>query len=100
MSAIPAADRSVSADHNQDAAFSTESVAADQLKSFIERVERLEEEKTAIVGDIRDTYAEAKINGFDTKVLREIVRLRKQDYATRQEFEAILELYKAALGMA
>lgn len=110
MTAIPAADRTVSADDNIltddaafsgdfDSGFSTESVAADQLKAFIERIERLEEEKAGIAGDIKDLYAEAKGNGFDTKVLRKIVQLRKQDYAERQEFEAILELYMTALGM-
>jgi uncharacterized protein (UPF0335 family) len=83
-----------------DAAFQTESVAADQLKAFIERIERLEEEKAGIVGDIKDVYAEAKGNGFDTKVLRKIISLRKRDYAERQEEEAILELYMQALGMA
>lgn len=82
-----------------DAAFQTESVAADQLKAFIERIERLEEEKAGIAGDIKDVYAEAKANGFDTKVIRKIIALRKRDYAERQEEEAILELYMQALGM-
>lgn len=86
-------------DHNSDAAFNTESVAADQLKAFIERIERLEEEKAGIAGDIKDCYAEAKGNGFDTKVLRKLVGMRKRDYAERQEEEAILELYMQALGM-
>lgn len=83
-----------------DAAFNTESVAADQLKSFVERIEKLEEEKAGIAGDIRDTYAEAKGNGFDTKILRRIIAMRKRDHAERQEEEAILELYLHALGMA
>ena len=83
-----------------DAAFQTESIAADQLKSFIERIERLEEEKAGIAGDIKEVYAEAKGNGFDTKVLRKIISIRKKDYAERQEEEAILELYMQALGMA
>lgn len=83
-----------------DAAFQTESVAADQLKAFIERIERLEEEKAGIAGDIKDVYAEAKANGFDTKVIRKIISMRKRDYAERQEEEAILELYMQALGMA
>ena len=78
----------------------TESVAADQLKAFIERIERLEEEKAALAGDIREVYGEAKGNGFDTKVLRKIIAIRKRDYAERQEEEAILELYMQALGMA
>jgi uncharacterized protein (UPF0335 family) len=82
-----------------DAAFQTESVAADQLKSIIERIERLEEEKAGIAGDIKEVYAEAKGNGFDTKVLRKIIALRKRDYAERKEEEAILELYLQALGM-
>ena len=73
--------------------------AKDQLKAFVERVERLEEEKKAIADDIRDVYAEAKANGFDTKALRAIVRLRKQDPDERKEQEAILETYMHALGM-
>ena len=78
----------------------TESVAADQLKSFIERIERLEEEKAGIAGDIREIFAEAKGNGFDTKAMRKILALRKKDFSERQEEEAILELYMQALGMA
>lgn len=78
----------------------TESVAQDQLRAFIERIERLEEEKAALADDIKEVYAEAKGNGFDTKVLRQIVRIRKQDHAERMETEALLELYMAALGMA
>ena len=78
----------------------TESVAADQLKSFIERIERLEEEKAGIAGDLREVYAEAKGNGFDTKVMRKIISLRKRDFAERQEEEAILDLYLQALGMS
>jgi uncharacterized protein (UPF0335 family) len=73
--------------------------AKDQLKSVIERVERLEEEKKTIADDIRDVYAEAKGNGFDVKALRTIVRLRKQDANERQEQETILETYMQALGM-
>jgi len=73
--------------------------ARDQLKAFIERVERLEEEKKAIADDIRDVYSEAKGNGFDVKALRTIVRLRKQDADERREQEAILETYMHALGM-
>lgn len=74
-------------------------VARDQLKSIVERVERLEEEKKAIADDIRDIFAEAKANGFDTKVLRQVVRLRKQDLAERQEQDAVRDLYLQALGM-
>jgi uncharacterized protein (UPF0335 family) len=73
--------------------------AKDQLKVFVERVERLEEEKKAIADDIRDVYAEAKVNGFDVKALRAVVRLRKQDVNERKEEEAILETYLHALGM-
>ena len=75
------------------------SVAADQLKSFIERIERLEEEKAAIAGDIKEVMAELKGRGFDVKAVRTILRLRKKDHAERQEEEAILELYLQALGM-
>jgi uncharacterized protein (UPF0335 family) len=74
--------------------------AKDQLKAFVERVERLEEEKKALSDDLRDVYAEAKGNGFDVKALRTIVRLRKQDLAERQEQQAVLETYMHALGMA
>ena len=75
-------------------------IAADRLRSFIERIERMEEEKKAIADDIKEIYAEAKGNGFDTKVLRQIIRIRKQDASERMEQEALLELYMAALGMA
>src|SRR5829696_6917615 len=73
--------------------------AKDHLKAFVERVERLEEEKKALSDDIRDVYAEAKGNGFDVKALRQVVRLRKQDVDERKEQEAILETYLQALGM-
>lgn len=73
--------------------------AKDQLKSFVERIERLEEEKKATADDIRDVYTEAKGNGFDVKTLRTVIRLRKQDVAERKEQEAILETYLHALGM-
>lgn len=75
-------------------------VAAGQLRSLIERIERLEEEKKGISDDIRDVFAEAKGQGFDTKVMRRILKLRKQGKAERQEEEAILDLYLQALGMA
>ncbi len=75
-------------------------VAAGQLKSVVERIERLEEEKAALAGDIREVYAEAKANGFDSKTLRQVVKLRKMDRAERQEQEALLDLYMHALGMA
>ncbi|WP_018181346.1 DUF2312 domain-containing protein [Kaistia granuli] len=74
-------------------------VAAAQLRSIVERIERLEEEKKAIADDIKAVYGEAKANGYDTKALRKIVALRKQDANEREEQEAILELYKNALGM-
>jgi uncharacterized protein (UPF0335 family) len=73
--------------------------AKDHLKAFVERIERLEEEKKALADDIRDVYAEAKGTGFDVKALRTIVRLRKQDVDERKEHEAILETYMHALGM-
>ena len=73
--------------------------AKDHLKAFIERVEKLEEEKKAIADDIRDVYAEAKATGFEVKALRTIVRLRKLDVNERKEQEAILETYMHALGM-
>jgi len=77
----------------------TTSFAKDQLKSIIERIERLEEEKKAIADDIRDVYAESKGNGYDVKALRAIVRMRKQDPNERLEEETILETYMQALGM-
>ncbi len=73
--------------------------AKDHLKAFVERIERLEEEKKALSDDIRDVYAEAKGNGFDVKALRQVVRLRKQDKDERAEQEAILDTYLQALGM-
>lgn len=78
---------------------SSQTVAAGQLRALIERIERLEEEKKTIADDIKDVYAEAKGNGFDTKAIRTIVRLRKKDQAEREEEETVLDLYKAALGM-
>lgn len=74
-------------------------VAADHLRAFIERIERLEEEKKTLADDIKDIYAEAKGTGFDTKAIRAIVKLRKKDQAEREEEEAILDTYMAALGM-
>ena len=81
------------------AASSPASFAKDQLRALVERIERLEEEKAALSEDIKEVYAEAKGNGFDTKVLRTVVRLRKQDSNERAEQEAILDLYMHALGM-
>lgn len=74
--------------------------AAGQLRAFVERIERLEEEKKTIGDDIKDVYAEAKGTGFDTKAIRKIIAERKQDAAERLEFESILDLYRHALGMA
>ncbi|MDG1859304.1 MAG: DUF2312 domain-containing protein [Emcibacteraceae bacterium] len=74
-------------------------IAADALKSFIERIERLEEEKKAMADDIKDIYAEAKSTGFDPKIMRQIVRLRKMDETERQEQEMLLDTYTHALGM-
>ncbi|MFN0264661.1 DUF2312 domain-containing protein [Tepidamorphus sp. 3E244] len=76
------------------------SIARDQLKSIVERIERLEEEKKGIADDIRDVYAEAKGNGYDVKTLRKVVSLRKKDNNEREEEEAMLSLYLHALGMA
>mgnify|MGYP001549016542 FL=1 len=74
-------------------------IAADQLRLFIERIERLEEEKKGIADDIKDVYSEAKSTGYDTKTMRQIVRLRKLEKHVRLEAEALLETYKAALGL-
>jgi uncharacterized protein (UPF0335 family) len=74
-------------------------VAGEKLRSYIERIERLEEEKAALANDIREVYAEAKGNGFDVKIMRQVVRLRKMDEADRSEQEELLDVYKAALGM-
>lgn len=74
-------------------------VAGARLKSFIERIERLEEEKAAIASDIKDVYAEAKGTGFDTKTIRKIISLRKVDTEKRREADEILDLYKSAIGM-
>ena len=77
----------------------SDNVAADQLRLFIERIERLEDEKKGIGDDIKDVYVEAKSNGYDVKTMREIVRLRKMEANARQEREALLETYMIALGM-
>lgn len=78
----------------------TGTVAADQLRSIIERIERLEEEKQSIADDVKDVYGEAKANGYDVKVLRKIIALRKMDPAERSELESIMDVYMHALGMA
>lgn len=74
-------------------------IASDRLKSFVERIERLEEEKKAISDDIREVFAEAKGAGFDIKVLRQVIKLRKMDAGDRSEMEEILSIYKRALDM-
>lgn len=74
-------------------------VAGDQLKSYIERIEKLEEEKAATAVDIREVFAEAKGNGYDVKTMRQIIKLRKMEHAERDELEHMLDLYKRALGM-
>ena len=79
--------------HNSD------NVAADQLLQKIERIERLEEEKKGIQDDIKDVYLESKAEGYDVKTIRQIIRLRKMERHVREESEALLDTYKAALGM-
>ncbi|MDJ0948991.1 MAG: DUF2312 domain-containing protein [Alphaproteobacteria bacterium] len=74
-------------------------IAADALRSYIERIERLEEEKAALAADIREVYAQAKGDGFDPKIMRQVYRIRKMDSADREEQEHLLEIYKRALGM-
>jgi uncharacterized protein (UPF0335 family) len=73
--------------------------AQGQLRSLVERIERLEEEKKSIAGDIKEVYAEAKANGFDTKILRKVISMRKKDVSEREEEEALIDVYLAALGM-
>jgi uncharacterized protein (UPF0335 family) len=75
-------------------------IAGDQLRSYIERIERLEEEKAALAADIREIFSEAKGTGFDVKIMRQIIRLRKLDRDDRQEQEELLQLYQHAIGMA
>lgn len=74
-------------------------VTADRLKSFIERIEKLEEEKTALAADIKEVYSEAKGSGFDAKIMRQIVRLRKLDPHVRAEQDQLLDVYKRAVGL-
>ncbi len=83
-----------------DEASGPQTVAAGQLRAFMERIERVDEEAAAISDDRKEIFAEAKAMGFDTKAIRTLVRLRKKDQAEREEEEAILDLYNAALGMA
>ena len=74
-------------------------IAGDRLKSFIERIERLEEERAALSADIREVYSEAKGTGFDTKIMRQVIRLRRMDKDDLDEQEALIDVYKRALGM-
>lgn len=74
-------------------------IAADRLRSIIERIERMEEERKALAGDIKDIFTEAKSAGFDVKVLRQIIRIRKQDPAAVEEQETLLDIYRRALGI-
>ncbi len=74
-------------------------IAADRLKSFVERIERLEEEKAALTADIREVFGEAKGTGFDVKIMRQVIKLRKMESNDRQEQEHLLDLYKRALGL-
>ena len=80
--------------------YNTTNQTGEILKSFIERIERLEEEKASISADIREVFAEAKANGFDTKVLKEVIKLRKMDSDERAEKESLLDVYLHALGMS
>jgi uncharacterized protein (UPF0335 family) len=74
-------------------------IAGDRLKSFVERIERLEEEKKALANDIKEVYAEAKGNGFDVKIMRHVIRLRRIDKDDLDEQDALIDVYKRALGM-
>lgn len=84
---------------NISPASSVGGVSGERLKQYIERIERLEEEKSGIAEDIRDVYAEAKSAGYESKIMRQIVKLRKMDHQKRQEQEELLELYKSAIGL-
>lgn len=86
-------------DQRETTANDTGGVSGQRLKAFIERVERLEEEKAALADDVKDIFAEAKAVGFDVKIMRKVIRLRKMDKEKRQEEEELLELYKAAIGL-
>ena len=84
---------------DDSASFDTlSSTAQGKLKSLVERIERLEEDKASVAGDLKEVYAEAKGEGFDTKIIRKVIRLRKSDVAKRQEEEALIELYITAIG--
>lgn len=87
-------------DNLSEDAKDVDGIAGQRLKAFIERVERLEEEKSAIAEDIKEVYGEAKAVGFDVKIIRKVISLRKMEAEKRQEEEHLLELYKSAIGMA
>lgn len=91
----PATDRTVTIDHNRAAG----GIAADRLKSFVERIERLQAEQKALTEDIKEVKAEAKGVGFDVKVIMHIIKVRKQDADDRDEFDALVDTYMRALGM-
>lgn len=99
MSDAPVTDATVTAISGHPMGDAAHGVAKEQLRSIVERIERLEEEKKAIADDIKDVYGEAKANGFDAKVLRKVVSLRKQDADERAEHEMVLDTYLHALGM-
>ncbi len=84
---------------NDEATKDTGGVSGQRLKAFVERIERLEEEKSGLADDIKDIYAESKAVGFDTKTIRKVIRLRKMDKEKRREEDELLELYKAAIGL-
>lgn len=94
MPQAPASDRTVETNHNSVGGIETE-----RLRSFVERVERLEEEKRTLAADIREVFAEAKGSGFDTKIMRQVIKLRRMDSDDLDEQEALLDVYKRALGM-
>jgi len=96
MTNVPTADGQVTTTHNRT---KSGPISADRLKSFVERIEKLDEERRAIAGDIRDVYSEAKGVGYDVKTIRKVVALRRQDAADREEQETLLDVYKHALGM-
>jgi uncharacterized protein (UPF0335 family) len=77
----------------------SDTVAGERLKSFVERIEKLEEERTSLGADIREVYSEAKGSGFDIKIMRQVIRLRKMEPAERAEMDELLDIYKQAIGM-
>ncbi len=101
---MPAANKNTTRAHDDDqdenAVVEIDGAAGKRLKSFIERIERLEEEKSGIATDIKDIYGEAKAVGFDPKIMRKIIRLRKMEEEKRNEEDMLLETYKSAIGMA